>query len=64
MTGRSSLVSTRFDPSFLQVPSSKLQSADGFSKAAKTEESRKLFASNVKAMLDATGADGILHPMV
>ncbi|CAN9378149.1 unnamed protein product [Alternaria sp. RS040] len=32
---------------------------DGFSKAAKTEESRKLFASNVKAMLDATGADGI-----
>ena len=31
---------------------------DGFSKAAKTEESRKLFASNVKAMLDATGADG------
>ena len=31
---------------------------DGFSQAAKTEESRKLFAANVKAMLDATGADG------
>lgn len=31
---------------------------DGFSTAAKTEESRKLFAKNVKAMLDATGADG------
>jgi GH18 family chitinase len=31
---------------------------DGFSQAAKTEESRKLFATNVKAMLDATGADG------
>ncbi|USP75765.1 glycoside hydrolase family 18 protein [Curvularia clavata] len=32
---------------------------NGFSTAAKTEESRKLFARNVKAMLDATGADGI-----
>ncbi|KAL6160334.1 hypothetical protein ACJBU6_01675 [Exserohilum turcicum] len=32
---------------------------EGFSAGAKTEESRKLFASNVKAMLDATGADGI-----
>lgn len=31
---------------------------EGFSAGAKTEESRKLFASNVKAMLDATGADG------
>jgi GH18 family chitinase len=31
---------------------------DGFSTAAKTEESRKLFSKNVKAMLDATGADG------
>jgi len=31
---------------------------DGFSTAAKTEESRSLFASNVKTMLDATGADG------
>lgn len=31
----------------------------GFEKAAKTEKSRKLFAENVKAMLDATGADGI-----
>ncbi|EUC38036.1 glycoside hydrolase family 18 protein [Bipolaris zeicola 26-R-13] len=32
---------------------------DGFSAAAKTEESRKLFAKNVRAMLDTTGADGI-----
>ncbi|KAG9196059.1 hypothetical protein G6011_01180 [Alternaria panax] len=32
---------------------------DGFSKAAKSKGSRKLFAINVKAMLDATGADGI-----
>lgn len=31
----------------------------GFEAAAKTENSRKLFAGNVKAMLDATGADGI-----
>ncbi|KAH3906537.1 chitinase [Parastagonospora nodorum] len=31
----------------------------GFEKGAKTEKSRKLFASNVKAMLEATGADGI-----
>ena len=37
---------------------------DGFPKAAKTEDSRKLFASNVKAMLDVTGADGRSHPMV
>jgi GH18 family chitinase len=33
---------------------------EGFSTAAKTKESRKLFASNVKSMLDATGADGTL----
>jgi GH18 family chitinase len=31
----------------------------GFEKAAKTEKSRKMFAENVKAMLDATGADGV-----
>lgn len=31
----------------------------GFDKAARTEEGRKLFAENVKAMLDATGADGV-----
>ncbi|KAF1947030.1 glycoside hydrolase [Clathrospora elynae] len=30
-----------------------------FSTAAKTAESRNIFAENVKAMLDATGADGI-----
>ncbi|CZT46350.1 related to extracellular chitinase [Rhynchosporium secalis] len=31
----------------------------GFSKAAKTESSRKLFARNAKAMVDFTGADGV-----
>jgi GH18 family chitinase len=31
---------------------------EGFSKAAATESSRKLFARNVKAMVDSTGADG------
>jgi len=31
----------------------------GFEAAAKTEKSRKLFAKNVKAMIDATGADGL-----
>jgi GH18 family chitinase len=31
---------------------------EGFSKAAATESSRKLFAKNVKAMVDSTGADG------
>jgi GH18 family chitinase len=31
----------------------------GFDKAARTVESRTLFAENVRAMLDATGADGV-----
>jgi len=31
---------------------------DGFSEAAKSETSRELFARNVKAMIDSTGADG------
>ncbi|KAL5121712.1 hypothetical protein ACEQ8H_000399 [Pleosporales sp. CAS-2024a] len=31
----------------------------GFEKAAESEKSRNLFADNIKAMLDATGADGI-----
>jgi len=31
----------------------------GFDAAARTTKSRKLFAKNVKAMLDATGADGV-----
>jgi GH18 family chitinase len=30
----------------------------GFSKAATTVNTRRLFAKNVKAMVDATGADG------
>lgn len=32
--------------------------SDGFSEAAKTKESRKMFARNVKSMIDTTGADG------
>ena len=32
--------------------------SDGFSQAAASGESRKLFAKNVKAMVDETGADG------
>jgi GH18 family chitinase len=32
---------------------------EGFETAARTEESRNLFAKNVHAMLDATGADGV-----
>ena len=32
----------------------------GFEVAAATEDSRKLFARNVKAMVDSTGADGEL----
>jgi GH18 family chitinase len=31
----------------------------GFEKAAKSEQSRKMFAVNVKVMLEATGADGV-----
>lgn len=31
----------------------------GFCKAAATEESRKLFATNVAAMISDTGADGV-----
>ena len=32
----------------------------GFSKATETVNTRRLFANNVKAMVDATGADGML----
>jgi hypothetical protein len=31
----------------------------GFERAAETPETREMFARNVKAMLDATGADGV-----
>ena len=34
----------------------------GFEIAAATEDARKLFARNVKLMVDATGADGGLNP--
>lgn len=33
----------------------------GFSEAAKTIQNRRLFAKNVKDMVDATGADGTPH---
>jgi GH18 family chitinase len=33
---------------------------EGFSKAAATQSSRKLFARNLKAMVERTGADGRL----
>ena len=33
----------------------------GFSQAAATDSSRRLFAGNVKAMVEATGADGALR---
>ncbi|KAI4923127.1 uncharacterized protein J4E92_007880 [Alternaria infectoria] len=52
------------DGTIIQVAIGGWGDTDGFSTAARTEESRKLFASNVKAMLDATGADGMLHHMV
>lgn len=32
---------------------------DAFGRAALSEVSRRLFARNVKAMLEATGADGV-----
>lgn len=32
--------------------------SEGFAKAASTTERRRLFAQNVKAMVDQTGADG------
>jgi GH18 family chitinase len=31
---------------------------EGFEEAARSEEGRRLFARNVKAMVDFTGADG------
>jgi GH18 family chitinase len=32
---------------------------DGFSEAAKSDQSRELFARNVQKMIDVTGADGV-----
>jgi GH18 family chitinase len=52
-------VRTKFkDGTKIQVAIGGWGNKDGSSQAAKTEESRKLFATNVKTMLDATGADG------
>jgi GH18 family chitinase len=55
-------VRTKFtDGAIIQVAIGGWGDTNGFSTAAKTEESRKLFASNIKVMLDATGADGMSH---
>jgi GH18 family chitinase len=43
----------------VQVAIGGWSNTDGFETAARTQESRKLFAKNVHAMLDATGADGV-----
>lgn len=47
------------DGTVIQIAIGGWGDTDGFSKAAKTEESRKIFARNVKAMLDKTEADGV-----
>lgn len=47
------------DGTMIQVAIGGWGDTEGFSKAASTEESRKLFATNVKLMLDKTGADGV-----
>ena len=36
----------------------------GFDIAAATDATRKLFAHNVKVMIDATGADGRLEALI
>ena len=52
-------VRTKFpEGTIIQVAIGGWGDTDGFSTAAKTDDSRKLFARNIKAMLDATGADG------
>ncbi|KAH8724793.1 42 kDa endochitinase-like protein [Phaeosphaeriaceae sp. PMI808] len=43
----------------LQVAIGGWGNTDGFERAARTEQSRKLFAENVRNMLDVTGADGV-----
>lgn len=53
-------VRSKFAPNtVVQVAIGGWGDTDSFSKAAKTEKSRRLFASNVKAMLDSTGSDGM-----
>ncbi|OAL51012.1 42 kDa endochitinase-like protein [Pyrenochaeta sp. DS3sAY3a] len=53
-------VRSKFAPNtVVQVAIGGWGDTESFSKAAKTKESRRLFASNVKAMLDSTGADGV-----
>ncbi|KAF9694885.1 hypothetical protein EKO04_007078 [Ascochyta lentis] len=47
------------DGTQIQVAIGGWGNTDGFSKAAKTEGSRKLFAANIKTMVDMTGADGV-----
>jgi hypothetical protein len=47
------------DGTIIQVAIGGWGDTAGFDAAARTTESRKLFARNVKAMLAATGADGV-----
>lgn len=47
------------DGTTIQVAIGGWGNSAGFETAARTTESRKLFARNVKTMLDATGADGV-----
>lgn len=46
------------DSTAIQIAIGGWGNTDGFNKAARTLESRRLFASNINAMLEATGADG------
>lgn len=46
------------DDTQIQIAIGGWGNSDGFSTGAKTKEGRKLFAENVRTMLDATGADG------
>jgi GH18 family chitinase len=47
------------DGTIIQVAIGGWGDTAGFDAAARTTESRNLFARNVKAMLEATGADGV-----
>lgn len=52
-------VRSKFPPNtVVQVAIGGWGNTDGFSEGAKTEQSRQLFARNIKSMLEATGADG------
>lgn len=53
-------VRSEFPPNtIIQVAIGGWGNTDGFSEAARTDQSRQHFAENIKAMLDTTGADGV-----